>query len=44
MAELQLSLSPEDIDFLAAQTGLEDITALKSHILNVQSEALSVRG
>ncbi|KLO19232.1 hypothetical protein SCHPADRAFT_818431 [Schizopora paradoxa] len=39
---VDLQLSPEDISFLSAQTGLDDVVELKSHILQVQSEALDV--
>lgn len=40
MSELQLS--PEDADFLLAQTGFQDVASLKSHILKVQSKAAEV--
>ena len=43
IAMVDLQLSPEDISFLSAQTGLKDVAELKSHILQVQSEALDVR-
>jgi len=41
MSELQLS--PEDANFLLAQTGFQDVASLKSHILKVQSKAAEVR-
>ena len=36
------SITPEELDFVREQTGIQDDIALREHILNVQAEAFQI--